>query len=109
SFTLNTTLARRSTDSPMYPSQGSEISLSGTFTPPYSSWRNLNYSEATPQQLNKWVEYHKWMFDAKYYIALDRNKKLVMEAKAHFGFIGRYSKRVEYTPFERFYLDAADR
>src|SRR5690606_21842646 len=32
SFTFNTTLARRSVDSPMYPTQGSEISLSATFT-----------------------------------------------------------------------------
>lgn len=107
SFTLNTTIARRSIDNPMYPSQGSEISLSATFTPPYSAWRNINYSEATPQQLNKWVEYHKWMFDAKYYISLDRKNKLVLEAKAHFGFIGRYSRQVEYTPFERFYLGGA--
>src|SRR5690606_32675590 len=107
SFTFNTTLARRSTDSPMYPSQGSEISLSATFTPPYSLWRKLNYSEATPQQLNKWVEYHKWMFDAKYYISLDRKNKLVLEAKVHFGFIGRYSTKVDYTPFERFYLGGA--
>ncbi len=107
SFTFNTTLARRSVDSPMYPTQGSEISLSATFTPPYSSWSKLNYEEATPQQLNKWVEYHKWMFDAKYYISLDRKNKLVLEAKAHFGFIGRYSTKVEYTPFERFYLGGA--
>jgi outer membrane protein insertion porin family len=107
SLTLNTTLARRSIDNPMYPSQGSEISLSATFTPPYSQWSNLNYETATPQQLNKWVEYHKWMFDAKYYVPLDRKNKLVLEAKAHFGFIGRYSTQVEYTPFERFFLGGA--
>ncbi len=47
------------------------------------------------------------MFDAKYYIALDRKNKLVLEAKAHFGFIGRYSSKVNYTPFERFYLGGA--
>ncbi|MBX2964999.1 MAG: BamA/TamA family outer membrane protein [Cyclobacteriaceae bacterium] len=107
SVTFNSTIARRSVDNPMYPAQGSEISLSATFTPPYSSWRNINYSEATPQDLNRWVEYHKWMFDAKYYIALDQNNKLVLEAKAHFGFIGRYSRQTAYTPFERFYLGGA--
>lgn len=107
SITLNTTLARRSVDNPMYPSQGSEISLSATFTPPYSEWRKINVESATPQELNKWVEYHKWMFDAKYYIALDRKNKLVLEAKAHFGFIGRYNNKFEYTPFERFFVGGA--
>jgi len=107
SITFNTTLARRSVDNPMYPSQGSEISLSATFTPPYSQWSDLNYETATPQEINKWVEYHKWMFDAKYYVPLDRKNKLVLEAKAHFGFIGRYSTKTEYTPFERFFVGGA--
>lgn len=107
SITLNTTIARRSVDNPMYPAQGSEISLSATLTPPYSRWSNLDYENATPQELNKWVEYHKWMFDAKYYISLDRKNKLVLEAKAHFGFIGRYSSNLDYTPFERFFLGGA--
>jgi outer membrane protein insertion porin family len=107
SITLNTTVARRSVNDPMYPAQGSEISLSATLTPPYSRWSNLDYENATPQELNKWVEYHKWMFDAKYYVSLDRKNKLVLEAKAHFGFIGRYSTSLDYTPFERFFLGGA--
>lgn len=107
SITLNTTIARRSVDNPMYPAQGSEISLSATLTPPYSRWSDLDYENATPQELNKWVEYHKWMFDAKYYVSLDRKNKLVLEAKAHFGFIGRYSSDLDYTPFERFFLGGA--
>ena len=107
SLTWNVTLARRSVDNPMYPSQGSEISLSATFTPPYSQWSDLDYETATPQELNKWVEYHKWMFDAKYYVAFDSKNKLVLEAKAHFGFIGRYSTKTDYTPFERFFLGGA--
>lgn len=103
---LNTTIARNSIDDPMYPKSGSTISLSVDLTPPYSSWRNLNYETATTEQKNKFVEYHKWMFDAKFYIPLDRKSphKLVLEAKAHFGFIGSYSKSLGLGPFERFYL-----
>ncbi len=103
---LNTTIARNSIDNPMYPSQGSSISLSADLTPPYSSWRSLNYETATQAEKNKLVEYHKWMFDAKYYIPLDRKAphKLVLEVKAHFGFIGSYSKELGVGPFERFYL-----
>ncbi len=107
SLTFNTTIARRSIDNPMYPSQGSEISLAATFTPPYSQWSTLDYETATPQQLNKWVEYYKFMFDSKFYFSLDRKNKLVFEAKAHFGFIGRYTTRLDYTPFERFFLGGA--
>jgi len=105
-FKLNTTLARNSIDNPMYPSQGSSLSLSIDLTPPYSFWRNLNFENTTQAEKNKFVEYHKWLFDAKYYIPLDSKTphKLVLEAKAHFGFIGSYSKQLGVGPFERFYL-----
>jgi len=117
SITLNTTLSRRSTGAPRYPTEGSEISLSVSLTPPFSLWRNLNYNgydpedpasvEAFNQQKFKWIEYHKWMFDAKYYMPLDNKKKLVLEAKAHFGFIGSYSKKYGIGPFERFFMGGA--
>ncbi len=105
-FKLNTTIARNSIDDPMYPKSGSTISLSVDLTPPYSAWRNLNYETATTEEKNKYVEYHKWMFDSKFYIPLDRSAphKLVLEAKAHFGFIGAYSKELGVGPFERFFL-----
>ena len=105
-FKINTTIARNSIDDPMYPKSGSTISLSVDLTPPYSKWRNLDYSTATTEQKYKYVEYHKWMFDSKFYIPLDRKAphKLVLEAKAHFGFIGAYSKDLGVGPFERFFL-----
>jgi outer membrane protein insertion porin family len=104
SITFNTTLARNSIDNPMYPSQGSTLSLSLTLTPPFSLWNGLNYESATPAEKYKWIEYHKWMFDAKYYLPLDNKKKLVLEAKAHFGFIGSYSGKTGIGPFERFWV-----
>ncbi len=104
SFTFNTTLARNSLNEVMYPSQGSTISLSLTLTPPHSVWRNIDYETASPEQKYKWVEFHKWMFDAKYYLPLDNKKKLVLEAKTHFGFIGAYTQKAGVGPFERFFL-----
>lgn len=101
---LNTTIARNSIDNPMYPAQGSSISLSIDLTPPYSYWRDLNYKTATQAEKNKYVEYNKWMFDSKFYISLDKKNKLVLEAKAHFGFIGSYTKALGVGPFERFYV-----
>lgn len=117
SITLNTTLSRRSTGDPRYPTEGSEISLSVSLTPPFSMWRDIDYDGYNPedpasleefnQQKYKWIEYHKWMFDAKYYLPLDGKKKLVLEAKAHFGFIGSYSKKYGIGPFERFFMGGA--
>lgn len=104
SFTFNTTLSRRSVNEIMYPSQGSEISLSLTLTPPHSLWRDLDYATAANADKFKWIEFHKWMFDAKYYLPLDSKKKLVIEAKAHFGFIGSYTDKAGVGPFERFFL-----
>lgn len=104
SFTFNTTLSRRSVNEIMYPSQGSEVSLSLTLTPPHSLWRNIDYATAPNAEKFAWIEFHKWMFDAKYYLPLDTKKKLVIEAKAHFGFIGSYTDRAGIGPFERFFL-----
>ena len=48
----------------------------------------------------KLLEYHKWMFDASYYTKLVG--KLVLETRAHFGFLGSYSDNLGVGPFERF-------
>ncbi len=50
----------------------------------------------------KLIEYHKWMFDAKFYMTVIG--KLVLESKMHFGFIGAYNNDLGVGPFERFYL-----
>ena len=102
-ITLNTTISRNSIDNPMYPSEGSSISLSLTLTPPYSQFNNINYETASAKERNTWQEYYKTMFDAKYYVPIV-GKKLVLEAKAHFGFINSYSGKTGIGPFERFIL-----
>ncbi|HNP17577.1 MAG TPA: POTRA domain-containing protein [Fulvivirga sp.] len=50
----------------------------------------------------KFLEYHKWMFDASYYTKLIG--KMVLETRMHFGFIGSYSDNLGIGPFERFTL-----
>ncbi len=111
SFMLNTTLARNSIDNPMFPTSGSSISLSLSLTPPYSLWRNHDYWNNINEKY-KWTESNKWMFDAKYYIKLLGSSKpdgrsLVIEAKAHLGFISTYSKGLEAGPFGRFIMGGA--
>ncbi len=103
SFTLNTTFARNSIDAPMYPRSGSSISLSASFTPPYSLFgRKIDPKTTDNETKFKWLEYHKWNFDSKYYLTL--TGKLVLATRAHFGYIGSYDKDVGVGPFERFQL-----
>ncbi len=100
-FLFTSTLARSSIDNPMYPKSGSTVSLSASFTPPFSKMNDLDYESATSEEMNKWVEYMKFMFDAKYYLNLVG--KLVLESRIHFGFMNTYSPgRVPVGPFERF-------
>jgi outer membrane protein insertion porin family len=111
SIKLNTTLSRNSIDNPTYPTAGSTISLSLDLTPPYSLFRNHAYL-ADENERYKWIELHKWMFDAKYYIKILGSKKpdgrsLVLETKAHFGYIGTYSSDVGPGPFERYLMGGA--
>jgi len=42
------------------------------------------------------------MFDAKYHLQL--SDKLVLQSRAHMGFIGSYTKKAGVGPFERFWL-----
>ncbi|WP_420146896.1 outer membrane protein assembly factor BamA [Spirosoma sp.] len=100
-ITFNTTLARNSIDNPQFPRNGSSFSLSGSFTPPYSAFKTT--TETTkPEERYKWVEYHKWMFDASWFQTVFG--KLVLNARAHMGFLGSYNKRTNIGPFERFVL-----
>jgi len=112
SIKLNTTLARNSIDNPMFPTSGSTISLSLDLTPPYSLFRSPSfYSDITNRY--HWLELHKWMFDSKFYIKVLGSKKpdgrsLVIETKAHFGYIGTYNGKIGGVgPFERFLMGGA--
>lgn len=106
---LNLVLSRNSIDNPRFPTEGSEISLSGEFTPPHSLlWGSKNdYTTMSDQDKFKWVEYHKWKFNASWYTALGSGKvarDLVLHSRAKFGFLGYYNSDIGDQPFERFYL-----
>lgn len=102
SFTFNTTLSRNSSDNPMFPRRGSDLTFSVALTPPYSLFNELDYENAPKEEVFKWIEYNKWNFDAKYYLPL--GEKLVLAPRVHFGFISTYSQQASPGPFERFVL-----
>lgn len=99
-ISFNTTISRNTLSDFQFPRSGSNISLSGTFTPPYSLFRKKAFSDKTDTY--RWVEYHKWMFDASYYATIVG--KLVLSTRAHMGFLGAYGSKVGYSPFGRFIL-----
>lgn len=111
SIMFNTTLARNSIDNPMFPTQGSSLSLSLSLTPPYSLFRNDLYYEDITKRYS-WLELYKVMIDTKFYVKLlgsskPNGRSLVMEARAHMGFIGTYSNKIGPGPFERFFMGGA--
>lgn len=104
SLSINNTIARNNVDNPIYPRFGSNIMLSTSFTPPYTSLnQNLN-SESSDEEKYKWLEYHKWMFDASVYTPLFGSTKFVASARAHMGFLGSYGNRIGLIPLERFVM-----
>lgn len=96
-------LSRSTVDQPIYPRSGSEFSAILTFTPPYSLWDGRDYSDASmPDRVRyKWIEYHRWQLNARWFLPISRNNKLVLMAGAEMGFLGHYNKN-KVSPFERF-------
>ena len=107
-FALESTLSRTSINNPMYPSSGSVLSLGLKITPPWSQWKDPSFMDDINEKY-KWVEMHKWMLDMKFYLTIIGSQKpdgrsLVLESKAHFGFIGSYNKALGAGPFGRYLL-----
>lgn len=109
-FSVKQTIARTTVSDPLFPANGSKISLSVQLTPPYSIFnRNTNYADQTPEERFRWLEYHKWRFDAEWYTTLAGGNdpssnagKLVLKAQAKIGILGFYNRDIGTSPFERF-------
>lgn len=104
------TLDRNSTDQPIFPRSGSHFFLYGQFTPPYSLFNpGKDYSNLTPEQKFRFIEYQKYRFTGDWYVPLGKphgtdHKTFVLHASAKLGIIGRYNPAVPLSPFERFEL-----
>lgn len=101
-FFIKETIARNSIDQPIYPRSGSNISLSLQITPPYSLLGRKNFSELDATERYKWVEYHKWRFDANNFIRLAGD--LVLMTRVQYGFLGNFDPNYGDVPFGRFYV-----
>jgi len=85
-ISVTNTLARSSSDQPIYPRKGSKFSFSLELTPPFS-FIDKSFTK-------KFMEYHKWTYEAKWYHTLV--DKLVFHVGMDFGLLGYYNKDVSY-------------
>ncbi|MFT3681994.1 MAG: POTRA domain-containing protein [Ferruginibacter sp.] len=108
---LRLALARNATQgSPLFPTGGSNFLLSGQFTLPYSLMGITSPKDNNPYKL---PEFHKWLFNAEYFVPIgaakgeEKNKQFILRLAAKYGFIGKYNKDLEVSPFERFQVGDA--
>jgi len=102
-YNLGLTLARNSINDPIFPKNGSLVSLKLNMTPPYSLFKNADfYKTADVNELYRYVEYMKWRIDAEWYTTLVG--KLVLKTSTKIGILGRWTDKTALTPFERFDL-----
>lgn len=114
------TLSRNSLDSPIYPRSGSDVSISGFITPPYSVIGGRDFSNdaytsfaagyedlaeansAWAQQKYKWLEYYKLNLRGSWMLNLVGD--VVLNARFRFGYMGYYNENIGIAPFGRYYL-----
>jgi len=109
-FSLKISLNRNSAGpNPIFPTSGSNFGLSLQATPPYS----VISSKAANDNYYKHPEYHKWRFNAEWFIPLgkpmgaEKNRQFIVKMAAKYGFMGRYNRKLNFSPFERFQIGDA--
>ena len=103
---LNLQLSRSSIDNPIYTRRGSQFTLGLKITPPYSIIKgttDAEYAQMTTSERYHLLEYHKWRFSGKVFTPLTADSKLVLMARAEFGYLGHFNKNAK-SPFETFYM-----
>lgn len=112
-FNVKLNISRNSIDAPIFPKNGSNFSVLGQFTPPYSLFNGKDYESATISERYKFIEYQKYKFTAEWYTQLTNKRpagegkearNLVLRTKIGYGILGMYNKKVGVSPFERYYM-----
>ncbi|PCJ65213.1 MAG: outer membrane protein assembly factor BamA [Bacteroidetes bacterium] len=104
-LSFTNTLARNSTNHPIYPTEGSSFTASIQFTPPYSLINSKkDYKNLSAQERFKWVELVKTKFSGQWYLGFPAKAKrqFVFAPSYRFGAVSVWNKDVGYSPFELF-------
>ncbi len=119
-------ISRRSAGTnPIFPTSGSNFSITAKITPPWSLFNGIDYEqlnddlevaiessdsdaiEEIDQERFKWLEFYKFNFKGDWYTSLIGNQNtnaLVLRTNVEFGFLGSYNSEAGDIPFERFYV-----
>ena len=103
---LNLQLTRSSIDNPIYTRRGSQFVLGCKITPPWSAMMHITDAQFVEMNTNeryKMIEYYKLKASGKVFTPLTPDGKLVLMARAEFGFLGNYNPYTK-SPFESFYM-----
>ncbi|HEV8537835.1 MAG TPA: BamA/TamA family outer membrane protein, partial [Bacteroidota bacterium] len=87
---ITQTISRNSTDSPIFPSIGSNVSLS----------TEISGGPLLPGN----VDYHKWLFNAEWYTPLFGSSRLVLYTGETFGYVNGFEDDSNIPPIEYFYM-----
>ncbi|MGJ8743800.1 outer membrane protein assembly factor BamA [Polaribacter sp.] len=104
-LSYNISLSRNSAGpSLIFPTYGSEFTIGGKATFPYSLVNNKNYldNSISDNDKYKWLEYYKLNFKGKWYTSF--TDKLVLMSNAEFGYLGFYNTDLGATPVERYFV-----
>lgn len=102
-LSLSLTLSRNSINNPIYTRRGSSFSVTVAATPPYSVFTDIDYATVSEAERVKWIEYYKIKLNGKMFVPITRDEKLVLMARAEYGFLGYYNIN-KRSPFERYYV-----
>ena len=101
-FAYMLSIGRNSLDSPIYPRSGSDISIQGSATLPYSLINGRDYSTMNKQDKYRWVEYYKLNVRGSWMLNLIGD--VVVNVRARFGLLGSYNNDIGTAPFGRYFL-----
>jgi outer membrane protein insertion porin family len=102
SYSYTVALGRYSTDAQIYPRAGSELNLSLELTPPYSLLAPDKFAAKSAEDKYRLIEFNQWKFSGAFYQQIVGD--LVVMARAKVAFLGKYSKDIEVTPFNRYFM-----
>ncbi len=89
-FSITQVISRNSTDSPIFPSVGSNVSLSDEI--------------AGPPVLPGGTSFHKHVFSGDFYTSLFGSNRIVLYSGTTFGVIGAVTPHLSVPPLELFYM-----
>lgn len=89
-YSIAQTISRNSTDSPIFPTEGSNLALS--------------IEVAGGPLLPGNVDYHKWLINSEWYTPLFGSRRMVLYASSSFGYIAGFDQDSKIPPIEYFYM-----